>query len=166
MDTPGGRLRAERIRLGYTQEEFGALGGVRKQAQIKYEKGDRKPDAKYFAGIAAKGADVAFILTGETAALRATLDVIRGATQDASKVPGTAAERAAIRDADAMLRLNARLPLTREEAALVADFRACGTEDQAAITRHAAALAAAARARADATPPAPKRRARASQPDK
>lgn len=65
MDTLGGRLREERTRLGMSQEQFGALGGVRKQAQIKYEKGERKPDSAYFEGIAAAGADIGFILTGQ-----------------------------------------------------------------------------------------------------
>ncbi|CAM5787548.1 helix-turn-helix domain-containing protein [Ottowia pentelensis] len=60
----GGRLREERERLGANQETFGALAGVRKQAQLLYEKGERSPDAAYLAAIAAAGADVLYILTG------------------------------------------------------------------------------------------------------
>ncbi len=59
------RLRAERARLDLTQEQFGALGGVLKRAQINYEKGERSPDALYLAAIAAAGADVLYILTGK-----------------------------------------------------------------------------------------------------
>ena len=59
------RLREERERLGLNQVEFGAVGGVKKLAQINYEKGERHPDSAYLAAIAAAGADVLYILTGE-----------------------------------------------------------------------------------------------------
>ena len=59
------RLREERERLGFSQEAFGVLGGVQKRAQINYEKGERHPDSAYLAAIAAAGADVLYILTGE-----------------------------------------------------------------------------------------------------
>lgn len=59
------RLRNERERLGFSQEAFGALGGVQKRAQINYEKGERHPDSAYLAAIAAAGADVLYILTGQ-----------------------------------------------------------------------------------------------------
>lgn len=60
----GIRLREERERLGYNQADFGALGGVKKQAQLKYEKGERDPDASYLEGIATAGADVQYIIAG------------------------------------------------------------------------------------------------------
>jgi transcriptional regulator with XRE-family HTH domain len=59
------RLREERERLGFTQEAFAVLGGVQKRAQINYEKGERHPDSAYLAAIAAAGADVLYILTGQ-----------------------------------------------------------------------------------------------------
>lgn len=59
------RLREERERLGLNQAEFGAVGGVKKLAQINYEKGERHPDSAYLAAIAAAGADVLYILTGQ-----------------------------------------------------------------------------------------------------
>ncbi|HEL3749990.1 TPA: helix-turn-helix transcriptional regulator [Stenotrophomonas maltophilia] len=77
LNTFGQRLRDERTRLGLTQEAFGALGGVRKQAQIKYENGTRKPDSSYFEGIAAAGADIGYILTGSARALRERLQNVR-----------------------------------------------------------------------------------------
>lgn len=61
----GERLRAERKRLGYAQDAFGGLAGVTKQAVINYEKGERSPDGRFFAAIAAAGADVLYILTGQ-----------------------------------------------------------------------------------------------------
>lgn len=60
----GSRLREERERLGLNQEGFGQLGGVRKQAQLLYEKDERKPDSDYLAAVAAAGVDVLFVLTG------------------------------------------------------------------------------------------------------
>ena len=61
------RLREERERLGMNQVDFGAVGGVKKLAQINYEKGERSPDSAYLAAIAAAGADVLYILTGQRA---------------------------------------------------------------------------------------------------
>jgi transcriptional regulator with XRE-family HTH domain len=59
------RLREVRATLGYTQEQFAVLGGVKKQAQSIYESGRRAPDADYLAAIARADADVLYILTGE-----------------------------------------------------------------------------------------------------
>jgi len=50
--------------MGRNQTEFGQIGGVQKGAQLKYESGERCPDGNYYAGIAAAGADVQYILTG------------------------------------------------------------------------------------------------------
>ena len=61
------RLREERERLGLNQVEIGSIGGVKKLAQINYEKGERHPDSAYLAAIAAAGADVLYILTGQRA---------------------------------------------------------------------------------------------------
>lgn len=61
----GERLREERTRLGLNQAQLGEVGGVQKQAQLKYEKGERHPDAQYLAAVAAKGVDVLYVLTGK-----------------------------------------------------------------------------------------------------
>lgn len=60
----GERLKAERERLGLNQTDFGALGGVQKQAQLKYERGDRNPDSAYLASVSEAGVDVLYVLTG------------------------------------------------------------------------------------------------------
>ncbi|RGP55989.1 helix-turn-helix domain-containing protein [Pseudomonas abyssi] len=67
MDSIGDRIREERDRLGFNQTAFGAIGGVRKQAQLKYEKGERFPGADYLAAIAKVGADVQYIVAGQRA---------------------------------------------------------------------------------------------------
>ena len=65
MKTQGERLREERERLGLSQTDFAAIGGLKKLAQISYEQDKRSPDGGYFAAIAAAGADVQYIITGE-----------------------------------------------------------------------------------------------------
>jgi transcriptional regulator with XRE-family HTH domain len=64
MNTFGERLKEERERLTLNQTAFGGLGGVQKQAQIKYEKNERQPDAAYLVAIASVGVDVLYLLTG------------------------------------------------------------------------------------------------------
>lgn len=64
MSSIGERLREERERLGFSQTALGAIGGVQKQAQLKYEKGERFPDATYLDAAAKVGADVQYIITG------------------------------------------------------------------------------------------------------
>ncbi len=81
LDDIGQRIRAERERIGLSQTELGAAGGVQKNAQHNYEGGKRAPDATYLAGIARVGCDVIYILTGERteASLpRTAADIIRG----------------------------------------------------------------------------------------
>lgn len=60
----GKRLKEERLRLGLSQAALGEIGGVRKQAQLNYEKGERNPDSAYLSAIAKFGADIQFIVTG------------------------------------------------------------------------------------------------------
>lgn len=61
----GARLRQERKRLGYTQQQLADFGGVRKQAQLNYEAGQTSPTAEYLALIQAQGIDVQFVIDGE-----------------------------------------------------------------------------------------------------
>lgn len=61
------RLKEERKRLGLNQDEFAALGGVKKGAQFNYENGSRTPDSDYLAAVATAGVDVLYLLTGEHA---------------------------------------------------------------------------------------------------
>ncbi len=68
MSEMGDRLRQERKRLGWSQTEMGALGGVAANAQGNYESGDRVPRADYLAALANAGVDVLYVLTGRRAA--------------------------------------------------------------------------------------------------
>lgn len=65
MGTYGARLREERERLGLSQAEFAALGGVARRAQIRYESDERVPDLGYLAGLAKAGVDVPYVVEGE-----------------------------------------------------------------------------------------------------
>lgn len=47
-----------------SQESLAEKGGVGKNAQIKYEKGERSPDADYLHLVAQAGVDVLYVLTG------------------------------------------------------------------------------------------------------
>ena len=58
------RLKEERKRLGLNQDDFAALGGVKKGAQFNYENGSRAPDSDYLAAIAAAGVDTQYLLLG------------------------------------------------------------------------------------------------------
>ncbi|WP_312272367.1 helix-turn-helix transcriptional regulator [Pseudomonas sp.] len=61
----GDRLRKERERLKLSQDEMGQVGGVNRNTQGKYEKGDRNPDSAYLSALANVGVDVLYVLTGQ-----------------------------------------------------------------------------------------------------
>ncbi|NNH95848.1 XRE family transcriptional regulator [Pasteurella multocida] len=67
MTTVGERLKNEREKLKLTQEQLGAIGGVKRLAQANYESGKRIPDARYLAEIAKVGMDIMYVLFGERA---------------------------------------------------------------------------------------------------
>ncbi|PRA61156.1 transcriptional regulator [Pseudomonas sp. MYb187] len=57
-------MRHERTRLGMRQDDFSRLGGVNRNTQGSYEKGERNPDVAYLAAVAQAGVDVCFVITG------------------------------------------------------------------------------------------------------
>ncbi|WP_269792421.1 helix-turn-helix transcriptional regulator [Stenotrophomonas sp. Iso1] len=64
MEEMGARLKEERIRLGMNQDEMAALAGMKRMAQLRYEKGERSPDGLFFAAAARAGVDVQYVITG------------------------------------------------------------------------------------------------------
>jgi transcriptional regulator with XRE-family HTH domain len=60
----GERLRQERARLGLRQDDLARLGGVNRNTQGSYEKGERNPDVAYLAAVATQGVDVRYVITG------------------------------------------------------------------------------------------------------
>lgn len=129
MDTIGARIREERDRLGLSQEEFAALGGVRKRAQIYYEQDERCPDGHYFAAIAAAGADVTYVLTGARSA---------GAPAPTSAPPIDVARlTAVVAELEAALKRHRRLLDPQRKARAVAVlydyFTKAGPQDAATV---------------------------------
>jgi len=61
----GAKLRAERKRLGLSQQALAELCGVTARSQRNYESGERLPDAAYLAALAAAGVDVGHVLHGQ-----------------------------------------------------------------------------------------------------
>lgn len=58
------RLREVRESLGLSQQALADKAGVTARSQRNYEVGERAPDATYLTALAAAGADVRYILTG------------------------------------------------------------------------------------------------------
>lgn len=135
---PYQRLREERERLGMSQTEFAAHGGVKKLAQIRYEKGERKPTADYLLGIARAGADVAYIVSGQRAALRDALQNIRVATEAAAMISGDDPKEVSANQTALFEGLRS---LKKDQAELLADYERCSPPDQKTIRQMAARLA-------------------------
>lgn len=60
----GARLRAERERLGLSQDDIAARCGVSRPTQYRYESGKASPDSDYINAAAAIGVNVQFVLIG------------------------------------------------------------------------------------------------------
>ncbi len=77
----GVRLKEIREALALSQTEFAQIAGnagvpgATRQSQAKYEKGLATPSAAYLAAIAAAGADVLYILTGQRSGVAAAAPV-------------------------------------------------------------------------------------------
>lgn len=84
----GNRLREERLRLRESQESFATQVGVGKNAQIKYEKGERAPDADYLQLASEAGVDLLYVITGtrrpETAVTAVELKMLANAVNKTS----------------------------------------------------------------------------------
>lgn len=66
----GDRLKAERERLGHSQDQWASVTGIHRNTQVKYEKREGSPNAEYLAAIQCIGADINFIITGEKSIYR------------------------------------------------------------------------------------------------
>jgi transcriptional regulator with XRE-family HTH domain len=77
MNTFGTRLRSERKRLGYTQEQFSEACAISKSSQLNYERDARIPDASYLRQAATLGVDVLFVITEQHAMASLSQDEAR-----------------------------------------------------------------------------------------
>jgi transcriptional regulator with XRE-family HTH domain len=64
----GERLKEERMRLGLNQEEFAQLAGIKRLAQLHYEKESRQPRITYLAAVGAMGASLSYLIFGKRSA--------------------------------------------------------------------------------------------------
>lgn len=62
--TIGDRIKAERERVGMSQEELARSASVSSRSQRNYEAGTRVPNADYLLAIAKAGIDISYVLTG------------------------------------------------------------------------------------------------------
>ncbi|VWC00446.1 Cro/Cl family transcriptional regulator [Burkholderia pseudomultivorans] len=65
MSQVGSRLREERLRIGLSQDEFAAVGGVTRRSQSAYESDERSPDTSFLLALRSIGVDIVYVLTGE-----------------------------------------------------------------------------------------------------
>ena len=79
------RLRTERERLELSQQALAEKCGVTARSQRNYESGERNPDSAYLAAIAAAGADVLYILTGQRSGAAAAAPVAAEPTAQLSR---------------------------------------------------------------------------------
>lgn len=83
----GQRLREAREALGLSQTDVAAIAaaagvtGTTRQSQAKYEKGQQSPTAAYLAAVAARGIDVAYVITGVTAEAHERLSLLQHAVE-------------------------------------------------------------------------------------
>lgn len=70
------RLKEERERLGLTQPGLAELAGAAKRTVIDWEKGVSSPTAVQLAAIAAGGADVLYVVTGQRSQEAAEVELL------------------------------------------------------------------------------------------
>jgi transcriptional regulator with XRE-family HTH domain len=73
-DICGERLREERKRLGFTQQEMAELLGVQQVMPGRYERGQAAPGGDVLVAFAANGGDVQYVLTGKRSSHALTSD--------------------------------------------------------------------------------------------
>lgn len=135
-----------------TQTEFAALGGVKKLAQLRYERDQRKPDARYLVALTQNNIDVGYIISGDPLSAAKTAIVKQGVAVSKiasylNELHDTAAQGAPSHDVGYR-------QLDGDETALVDDYRASDSRGREAIRATARAMAATATA---AGSPAPRR---------
>ena len=95
----GNRLREERERLGLTQPVFAELAGAKKRTLIDWEKDVSSPTAVQLAQLAAAGADVLYILTGQRASAQPAHDAAEQVLLDSYRRCGSQARQNLIQTA-------------------------------------------------------------------
>ncbi|MDN4591242.1 hypothetical protein DBA29_22425 [Xenophilus aerolatus] len=137
------RLREERKRLGLSQGELAAAGGVQLNAQSNYETGKRSPDAEYLEAIAMHGVDVAYVLTGHRMLMPPGSVVVEHAAPVATDHyrPKPRAAAHVADKARSVGKGTVQREVTPEEAALLDNYKAADEQGRAAARSVLDALA-------------------------
>ena len=115
----GLRIREERDKRGWSQQQAADAVGIRREMWAKYEAG-AEPGAKALTGMAAVNVDVLYILTGTRTATHAALGHVRTATQAAQKLGGSKDEQA--QATEALFNQLKQPVLTRRQRALLDNY--------------------------------------------
>lgn len=70
----GGRLKAERERLGLSQEQLAEVAGTNRMTPSRYEQGSHFPTLGFLAATESAGVDVGYVLTGKRSIVSLGLD--------------------------------------------------------------------------------------------
>ncbi len=135
MNTFGTRLRSERKRLGYTQDQFSDACAISKSSQLNYERDSRIPDAGYLRQAAALGVDVLFVITEQHATASLSQDeaqLLRHYRSQTSRNK-LAVQYLLASMGDAASSSEALSQSAQHELALLAALRQAGPLDQAAL---------------------------------
>ncbi|WP_213664287.1 helix-turn-helix transcriptional regulator [Stutzerimonas stutzeri] len=135
----GERLREVRVAMGKSQTEFAEIAaaagvpGATRQSQANYEKGRQMPSAAYLAAIAAAGADVLYVVTGQRAPILTNQSYTTTSphmTENANPVTHSVAAEPL-----------GEYRLNRREKALLENYRGSDEEGRRAMESTASALA-------------------------
>lgn len=131
--------RIRQVRGGMSQVDFAKQLGIGRTTLIRYESGERVPDASALAGWANLGLDVDFIVTGTPKRLRNRLNAIKASTEMAALVTNDRAELGRLQTVffEALV---AAYDFEQECQDLVDDYLHCTPEDQRQIRQLAERL--------------------------
>lgn len=135
---PGQRLREQRIALGWTQDEAASKVGVSREMWGKYERDKAKPGGDILSKMGQAGIDVAYVLTGQTLAVREAFNRVKVATGAAAMIGGTREEVLEYQERIVEV-LRAQ---DEDESGLLSDYRRCKPPDKQVIRQMASRLAA------------------------
>lgn len=136
--TLAGRMR--QLRGDASQVEFAKQLGIGRTTLIRYESGERVPDAEVLTFWAERGIDIDYLLTGTTKKLRNRLNAIKVATEMAALASSDKVKRGQLQEAF-FKSLIASYDNEEDLQQLLSDYLSCEPEDQSQIRSLAARLA-------------------------
>lgn len=87
MQTIGSRLKAERDRIGLSQNDICNLTGVSRKSLFNYENDERSPDAEFLSILEKNGFDIGFIICGKVSGdISVSSESIRNAAETTYKM--------------------------------------------------------------------------------